>query len=300
MHGGAGNIPARLELDHRDGCARAAEAGAAVLADGGEALDAVHAAVRVLEADERFNAGRGATLDHRGLPALDAGIMRGRDLAYGAVAAVLGIQHPIDAARAVLEEGEHCLLVGPGALEFARSKGLLLTSPDRHVTEAAFATYARQKAHRERGYHRPATAEWSPDEDGDHGNTVGAVARDAHGGVAAATSTGGTLLRAPGRVGDSPIPGAGTYASNELGALSATGHGETMLRTVFAYQALLDLQRDPSSATLRSRLEAIRDRVGGTGGAIAVLPDGSFLWERTTPAMGVAFRRSGEAPGTGF
>jgi beta-aspartyl-peptidase (threonine type) len=136
-----------------------------------------------------------------------------------------------------------------------------------------------------------------------HGNTVGAVARDAQGGLAAATSTGGLLMRLPGRVGDTPIPGAGTYARDDLGALSATGHGETMMRTVFAYQALLDLaEAGPAEAeqVLSRALGAAEGRTGGTGGAIAVLPDGTLAFARTTPHMGVAGRRAGAATFTAF
>lgn len=294
VHGGAGNIPDRLEVPHRSGCARAVDAGAAVLADGGSALEAVCAAVRVLEADGRFNAGVGGALDARGVPTHDAALMRGSDLAYGGVASVCGVQSPIDAARAVLEDGRHVLLAGPAALPFLREAGVRIVSPDTHVTPASQAAWTKRQAREEKPGLVAANAE-------DAGNTVGAVARDVHGELAAATSTGGLILRVPGRVGDSPIPGAGTYADAELGALSATGHGESMLRTVFALRALerLSAAGDPSAA-LAEQLAKMRERVGGSGGAIAMLRDGRFVHARVDARMAVAFRRAGEETRTDF
>lgn len=309
VHGGAGKIPDDLETTHRAGCGRAAEAGAAVLEDGGGAIEAVCAAVRILEADPLYNAGRGAALDARGLPALDAALMRGSDLAYGAVGAVLGIEHPVDAARAVLEDGRHCLLVGPSALDFARGRGLSVVSPEAHITDGARAAWRRRRERFGLGDRPSPEAEWDPSEgliaatDPGHGNTVGAVARDARGEFAAATSTGGLLMRTPGRVGDSPIAGAGTYADAQLGAASATGHGETMMKTVFTYRlltALSEVAAGEGRACVRQVLDAARDRVGGTGGAIVIRPDGDVVFARNTPHMGVAWKRAGREIRTAF
>ena len=309
VHGGAGKIPDSLETAHRAGCGRAVEAGAAVLEDGGGALEAVCAAVRVLEADPLYNAGRGAALDARGQPALDAAVMRGSDLAYGAVGAVLGVEHPVDAARAVLEDGRHCLLVGSSAVDFARRRGLSIVSPDAHLTPGAEAAWRKRHADLQRGAVAPSEAEWDPEEglvaatDPGNGNTVGAVARDARGELAAATSTGGLLMRTPGRVGDSPIAGAGTYADVGLGAASATGHGETMMRTVFTHQLLRELTEVPGTqAAERTQavLDVARNRVGGTGGVIVVRPDGDIVYARNTPHMGVAWKRAGQEVQTDF
>jgi beta-aspartyl-peptidase (threonine type) len=290
VHGGAGAIPGPLEAQHRAGCARAAEAGAA------------QAAVRILEDDPAFNAGIGATLDARGLPLTDAAVMRGDDLAYGAFGQALGVRNPIDLARAILDDGRHCLLVGPNAVEFARDAGIQLCDPAQHLTPATVRAFTARREEEARTGRREATADWDPQE-GDgagRGNTVGAVARDARGSLAAATSTGGLLMRYPGRVGDSPVAGAGTYADRELGALSATGHGETMLRTVFALRALQAAQAGDPTEALHRILEWASERGGGKGGAILVLPDGRLAHARNTRGMGVGGVRAGEALFTGF
>lgn len=305
VHGGAGSIPGALEEPHRAGCARAVARAAELLGRGAPALDAVCAAVEVLEDDPVYNAGTGGALDQRGMLALDASVMRGEDLAYGAVGAVVGVKNPVRLARAVLEDGRHCLLVGPAALPFARRAGIPLTDPEAMITERARAEWVRRRAEIAPV---PATADWAPLPDPDlpsPGNTVGCAARDRHGHVAAATSTGGLLMRYPGRVGDSPIAGAGTYARDDLGAASATGHGETMLRTCFSFQVLLDLRADPGrggdpAAVLQGALEDATRRAGGRGGVIAVLPDGRVAFARNTPAMGVAWQVEGEPAGTAF
>jgi beta-aspartyl-peptidase (threonine type) len=282
VHGGAGVIDPTLEQRHRSGCLTAVEAARAILEGGGDALDACCAAVRSLEDDPVFNAGIGSVLDRSGQPATDASVMRGSDLGYGAVACVVGVRHPVDLARAVLEDGRHCLLVGPGAIDFAREKRIELCDPALMITERSRTSWEKEK----------------------EGDTVGAVARDATGGIAVASSTGGTYFRLPGRVGDTPVAGAGSYARRDLGALAATGHGETMMRTVFAYAALLSLsEAGPDadlSAVLSRELDAATEAAGGKGGAIAVLPDGRVVFARNTAHMGVAWQRSGEPPGSAF
>jgi L-asparaginase / beta-aspartyl-peptidase len=257
VHGGAGSRPAEGAAAEaaRAGCARGASIGHAVLAVGGSALDAVQAAVRALEDDERFNAGRGAVLTRAGTVELDAAIMSGDGLRVGAVAAVTGVRNPVDLARRVLEDGQHALLAGAGALAFAREAGVALVAPDFHVTDEARADLARELARR--GQH-------------EGGGTVGAVALDAKGHLAAATSTGGMVGKRPGRVGDTPLPGAGTYADDEAGAASATGHGERIIQVALTKTAIDLLRgglpaRDAAAAALASL-----DRVSGRGGLILV------------------------------
>jgi L-asparaginase / beta-aspartyl-peptidase len=205
VHGGAGRVPPAALPGLREGVRTAARAGWRVLAGGGSALDAAQAAVEALEMDGRFNAGRGAVARADGRIEHDAAVMDGATLRAGAIAAVPALAHPVRAARAVLEDGRHVLLAGPAARDFALLHGIA-TAPS--ATGSAPAV---------------GTAE----------DTVGAVARDARGHLAAATSTGGTAGALPGRVGDAPVPGAGTYAS-AWAAVSCTGPGECMLRAVLA------------------------------------------------------------------
>jgi L-asparaginase / beta-aspartyl-peptidase len=212
--------------------------------------------VRALEEDERFNAGRGACLTREGTVELDAGIMSGDGLRVGAAAAVTGVRNPIDLARRLLDEGEHALLVGAGALAFARERGLALCPPDFHITDAARTELARSLA-------RTVAPVGG-------GGTVGAVALDAHGHVAAATSTGGMVGKRPGRVGDSPLPGAGTYADDEAGAASATGHGERIIQVALTRAAIDLLRTGLAPGAAAPRALATLDRVGGRGGIILV------------------------------
>lgn len=287
-HGGAGAIADEVAPSHREGCRLALEAGVSILERGGSAVDAVTETVRRLEDNPVFNAGVGATLDEDGMLSCDAAIFRGEDLGYGAVGAVSGVRHPIDLARAIMEDGRHALLVGPGAVRFARRHGIELVDPRSMETEPS----------RARWWH--ASAE--PESPAGPGDTVGAVARDRAGHTAAATSTGGLLRKYAGRVGDSPIAGAGTYARDDLGAISATGHGETFMRTVFAFQALHSLAQGEGSPEdiLRYELDLATRRVGGRGGAIVVLPEGRVAFARNTPRMGVAWATEGKPVQTAF
>lgn len=277
VHGGAGAIDDRQSEPHQAGCRRAVEAAASVLSRGGSALDAVVAAVVVLEDDPVFNAGTGGALDEDGEVSSDAAVMRASDLGYGAIGAVSGVKNPITLARAVLEDGRHSLLAGPGAVRFARKKGVVLCDPHALITDPSRAKW----------WH--ATAERASD-------TVGAVARDAGGEIVAGTSTGGLLGKYSGRVGDSPIAGAGTYARSDWGGISATGHGETMMKTVLCYEALVrlaDRGAELPEVVLRRVLDAATARIGGKGGLIAVLPDGAPVWARNTAHMGVAWQSAG-------
>jgi beta-aspartyl-peptidase (threonine type) len=257
---------------HIAGCERAARAGAAVLEGGGSALDAVQCAVEVLEADPLFNAGTGACLDEDGHLALDASIMEGTGLRAGAVCVLPAFEHPVAIARAVLERSPHVLLAAEGAVRFALANGFVAADEAAMITALA---RERLDAARE----RRVTEGWA-------GGTVGAVARDVHGHVAAATSTGGLVNKAKGRVGDSPILGAGTYADDAAGACSTTGDGEAMMRLAVAKTCIewLRFQVAPEAAA-RSVLTLLRDRTAGEGGLLLVDRDGRVGLARSTRTM---------------
>jgi L-asparaginase / beta-aspartyl-peptidase len=263
VHGGAGDVPVDRRAAHAAGCALAAEAGAAILRAGGTAVDAVEASVRALEDDPLFNAGTGACLNEDGLIELDASIMDGAGRA-GAVGAMPPFKNAISIARAAMEDGRHVMYAAHGAARFAMQKGFERSTVDELRTEAAFERWKQLR-------------EGRASEKGWAGGTVGAVARDSAGHVAAATSTGGMMDKAAGRVGDSPIIGAGTYADDTTGACSTTGHGESFIRTIFAARARVD--------TLATDLERMTARTAGRGGAIFVAADGSASWARNTATM---------------
>ena len=271
VHGGAGGLPRDAERveQMRSGAAAAVDAGHAVLAAGGTALEAVEAAVVVLEDDPEFNAGRGAALTEYGRVELDASMMDGTNRAAGAVAAVRGVRNPIRAARAVLEDGRHVLLVGPPATEFAATAGLDFESETWFVTERERLALARLN-----GSVEPARG------------TVGAVARHAGGRLAPATSTGGVSGQRLGRVGDSPLIGAGTWADDATVAVSCTGHGESIIRSALAHEvdALL---RHRGLALRDAVAEAIEDlgRWGEDGGLIAVSAHGEVAAMFNSPGM---------------
>src|SRR5579863_8278658 len=225
IHGGAGAMPRasltrQREALYHASLAAALDAGYAVLEGGGTSLDAVTTSVRLLEDDPLFNAGRGAALTREGTAELDAAVMEGKHQRAGAVASVRHVRNPVELARRVMEKSRHVLLVGPGAEEFALEEGIAL------LPNLYFRTPERlsQLEHEQRG---ERVSDLVPPGLG----TVGAVACDAKGNLAAATSTGGMTNKRPGRVGDSPIIGAGTYAKNGVCAVSATGHGEYFIRT---------------------------------------------------------------------
>ncbi|MBX3128681.1 MAG: isoaspartyl peptidase/L-asparaginase [Polyangiaceae bacterium] len=271
VHGGAGDVPADRLPAHRDGCARAARAGAERLRGGGGALDAVQAAVMVLEDDPCFNAGTGACLTEAGTLELDAALMSGADLRAGGVCALPPFRNPIAIARGALDEGRHVLYAGAGAAAFARSRGFRAAEPESMITEAARSKLAAVQAGQ--------GSNWA-------GGTVGAVARDRAGHVAAATSTGGTAGKRLGRVGDSPLLGAGTYADDAGGAASATGHGEGILRLVLAGRAVAAMvQGDEPEAAARAVIAELEARVGSSGGIILVDRRGRLGLARSTATM---------------
>jgi beta-aspartyl-peptidase (threonine type) len=282
IHGGAGavpraTLPPEREARYRKGLEGALDSGYAVLERGGTSLDAVTAAVCLLEDDPLFNAGRGAALTREGAAELDAAIMDGRQMRAGAVASVRHVRNPIELARRVMEKSRHVLLVGAGAEEFALEEKFTL------VPNHYFRTAERleQLESEQRGERVSDLVPPPP-----HG-TVGAVARDSQGNLAAATSTGGMTNKRPGRVGDSPIVGAGTYARNGVCAVSATGHGEYFIRAVAAYHvcAAVQYRGFTLQQAVQEMLHSILRGLGGDGGLIAVDRDGQIVMDFSTEGM---------------
>jgi L-asparaginase / beta-aspartyl-peptidase len=279
-------VPAeRIEEMRRD-LREALAAGTRVLELGGSALDAVVAAVSVLEDSRVYNAGRGAVLREDGSARLDASVMQGRDRRAGAVCLVQQAKNPVQLARAVLERGREVLLAGGDADRFATEAGLETRPPEYFVLD-----YRREQLGRMRARGAIAldhdVALPAPGAAGhEEGQTVGAVALDARGELAAATSTGGMTNAAPGRVGDSPILGAGTWASDESCAVSATGSGEFFIRAAFAHEvhARMALSGQPIEQATRSALELVVG-LGGRGGCVAIDRAGRIVAPFTTSAM---------------
>lgn len=279
IHGGAGavlrdHVSLEMDAEARSALNAALDAGSAILADGGTALDAVEAAVRVLEDDPTFNAGRGAAFTLDGANELDAAIMNGADLDAGAVAGVTATRNPVTLARAVMTESPHVLLGREGADTFSRDHGLDQATPDW------FATPERRRQLDELKGNGGAF-----DVDMKYG-TVGAVARDSAGHVAAGTSTGGVTGKRWGRIGDSPLIGAGTYADDRGAAVSCTGAGEFFIRASAAFQInarvrFLGESLDQAADAVLAEVTAL----GGTGGVIVAGPDGALAWRFTTPGM---------------
>ncbi len=251
-------------------------------------MDAVETAVRVLETDPTFDAGCGSFLNENGEVELDASIMDGKTLKAGAVAAVRRLLHPVSLARKIMEETEHLLLVGAGAEKFARKLGMHFCKTESLLTGRELALWKKLKNKKE--FHAKPLFSGHPK------GTVGAVALDAYGNLAAATSTGGTPRKMAGRVGDTPIIGAGTYADNTLGAVSCTGWGEGIMRIGLARQVLNYLEKGLSpTVAVKNAIEEMRKRVDGYGGAILVTPQGQIGLYHNTPKMAFAYsEKSGQ------
>ena len=277
VHGGAGQVAAERHDRLRAGVRVAAEAGDAVLAKGGSALDAVVAAVRVLEDDPEFNAGTGAALTRDGTVETDASVMVGATQRVGAVAAVPDLGTAVSLARAVLERGEHVMLAGTAAWQFAAEVGITPAAPGSLVAERARKRLADHLAQQ--------TRERS-------GGTVGAVARDRDGHFAAATSTGGIVGKRSGRVGDSPVPGAGTWADAAC-AISATGDGEAILRVALAKAISMRIAAGtPLDAAVRESLRELARVTAGSAGVIAVDAH-SLIGLQLSPTMPIAAIENG-------
>ena len=285
VHGGAGDIPEELREAHRAGCRHAAGAGWAVLAAGGSAMDAVEAAIVVMEDDETFDAGRGAFLNADGQVELDAGFMDGGDLQVGAVASVQFIQNPIRLARAVMEKSEHVLLVAQGAQRFAHKMGFPICNLTDLAVPREFERW--QKLLYDRTYSARKSFARASD-------TVGCVALDEAGHLAAGTSTGGVPNKMPGRVGDVPMVGCGFYADDQYGGASTTGWGESIAKVLLARLALHHLdQLDDPQAAAKAAIAVLEEKVNGLGGIIVLAPDGRPGWHYNTPWMALAYQTTG-------
>jgi beta-aspartyl-peptidase (threonine type) len=301
LHGGAGvieraSMKPEAEAAYRASLTQATQAAAKILESGGSSVDAVEASIQILEDDPLFNAGRGAVFTADGRNELDAAIMDGANLKAGAVAGVTRTRHPISLARAVMEKSPHVFLIGPGADAFGASVGLEQVDPSFFFTERRWQSLIKQLQKEGRPIPpRPAGAPPPPSEpiadieppDAHKFGTVGVVALDRAGNIAAGTSTGGTQAKRWGRVGDSPIIGAGTYASNQSCAVSATGTGEYFIRLTVAREVCALVQykgltlQQAADQVIHKELESIH----GDGGLIVITPDGQLAWSFNTPGM---------------
>ncbi|MFC0185004.1 beta-aspartyl-peptidase (threonine type) [Pseudarcicella hirudinis] len=315
IHGGAGtitraNMTPEKEKAYRADLERAMKTGYEILRKGGTSMDAVEATIRVMEDSPLFNAGKGAVFTHEGKNEMDAAFMDGKTLAAGSIAGVTTIKNPISAARTVMEKSEHVMLVGKGAEEFAKLKGLEIVDPSYFYTEPRWK--GLQKALQEEkmqldhsdtlkksGFVKPDISGSSAidklifDEGKKYG-TVGCVALDQYGNLAAGTSTGGMTNKRWGRVGDAPIIGAGTYANNKTCAVSATGHGEYFIRSVVAYDisALMEykglsVQKAADEVVMKKLV-----KIGGEGGVIALDKNGNFAMPFNSAGMYRGFIKS--------
>ena len=268
------------EQQYRAGLENALKAGYSILQRGGSSLDAVEAAVRVLEDDPHFNAGKGAVFTSAGTNELDAAIMDGKTLKAGTVSVLRHIRNPIELARMVMERSPHVMLSGEGAEKFAAEQGMKLVDQKYFFTQERWDALQKMQAAEK---NRQAAAAIT---DQDRHGTVGAVALDQAGNLAAATSTGGTTNKRPGRVGDSPIIGGGTYANNATCAVSATGDGEYFIRATVAHDisALIEYRGMKLADAAQNALAKV-EKLGGTGGLIAVDKEGNITLPFNTAGM---------------
>ncbi|MBW4443727.1 MAG: isoaspartyl peptidase/L-asparaginase [Plectolyngbya sp. WJT66-NPBG17] len=270
VHGGAKTISEDKVAANQAGCRSAAEAGWAVLHQGGSAAAAVEAAIRVLESDQTFNAGFGSTLNREGEVEVDAAMMEGATLGWGAVAAVQGVRHPISAARKLMEEKPR-LLVARSGERFAIKHGLEVCAKEALVSEEQYQ-------------------EWKEEaEVVDRPNTVGCVALDADGNLAAGTSTGGTTGQPQGRVGDSALVGCGLYADNQSGACSTTGDGESIVPVVLAKTAIDALKDKHPDEAAEWAIKTFIERIEGEAGCILIDHQGRIGWAHNSQDMAVAY-----------
>ncbi|MFQ5869020.1 MAG: isoaspartyl peptidase/L-asparaginase [Candidatus Zixiibacteriota bacterium] len=282
VHGGAWDIPGEVHKAHLKGCRKAAELGYEILSSGGSALDAVEAAVRALEGDPTFDAGRGSFLNLEAEVEMDAIIMDGRDLESGAVAGVGNVRNPVSLARLVMEKTDHLLLIGEGAKAFAPRCGVRLCPTEELLVGRELRRYRALKRKKD---FKPRTI-FEPKRSG----TVGAVAIDKEGNLASATSTGGVPKKLPGRVADTPIIGCGAYADNSSGAVSSTGWGESIMKVLLA-KTVCDFMAEGFTALVACRkgIQLLGRKVGGLGGAIAIDRRGNLGFSYNTPHMAYAF-----------
>lgn len=298
IHGGAGtilkkNMSSEKEMAYTNSLRNALQKGYSILDTGGSALDAVEAVIKILEDDSLFNAGKGAVFTNEGNIELDAAIMNGKNLAAGAVAGITTVKNPVSAARAVMEKSEHVLLIGPGAEKFAAQKGLTIVDPSYFYTEERWKGLQRAKkqdllksANGDADTKNQQAVKTIENKESKYG-TVGAVALDKQGNLAAATSTGGMTNKKYGRVGDVPIIGAGTYANNATCAISCTGWGEYFIRLVMA-KTISDMMEFGKMSMQQAATEMVMKKLpsmGGDGGLIAVDKKGNIAMPFCTEGM---------------
>src|SRR5881392_3208264 len=289
IHGGAGtiersNMTPEREREYRAGLQRALTAGYEILKRGGSSLDATEAAVRTLEDDPHFNAGKGSVFTSAGTNELDAAIMDGKTLAAGAVASLKHIKSPINLARLVMEKSGHVMMDSEGAEAFAKENGIELVDQKYFFTQDRWDALQKIKAAEKSRTSGEGTSFLITEQDR-HG-TVGAVALDRNGNLAAATSTGGTTNKMPGRIGDTPVIGAGTYANNQTCAVSCTGDGEYFIRAVAAHEvsALMQCRRLKLQEATQMALDGVK-KLGGSGGLIAIDKNGAVALPFNTNGM---------------
>lgn len=289
VHGGAGYMDPETMAPEKENLYRkdleaALYAGGKILENGGSALDAVEAAIKILEDSPLFNAGRGSVFNTDGVIEMDASVMDGNTGKAGAVAGVTTIRNPISAARKVMDNTPHVLLIGNGAERFAREQGLEIADPSYFFTEEAWKEHQQGLARMRQK----------------SGETVGCVARDIHGNLAAGTSTGGRTNKLPGRVGDVPIIGAGTFADNNTCAVSCTGHGEFFIRTVVAYDmaARMKYLGQPIEQAAEYIINVQLRKMGAGGGLIALDHQGNLTMSFNTTSMPRGYLKSGSQPVT--
>ena len=293
IHGGAGTIlkstmTPELEKQYRDKLMEAITAAYEILKNNGTSLDAVEAALKIMEDSPLFNAGKGAVFTHEGTNELDASIMDGSTLKAGAVAALKHIKNPISLARLVMEQSPHVMMVGDGAEAFAKARGIETVPQEYFYTERRWKQLQEAiDKEKKKDSLQNSPKEKAPTDTAEvkHG-TVGCVALDKMGNLAAGTSTGGTTNKRFGRVGDSPIIGAGTYANNATCAVSATGDGEYFIRTVVAHDisSLMEYQGLPVQQAAEKVIDKV-GKLGGTGGVIVIDKDGNIAMPFNTPGM---------------
>jgi beta-aspartyl-peptidase (threonine type) len=285
IHGGAWDIPDNMVEDHRRGVNHALRLGWDILRSGGSAIDAIEQTVRALEDDGTFDAGRGSHLNAGGQIELDASMMCGKTFRCGAVAAVRSIRNPISLARKTMEESEHILLVGLGAEDFAVEHGISLSQQSDLISERELERWKAVQGNKQYtskdAFRKLKTA----------ADTVGAVAMDKNGDICVGTSTGGTFNKHPGRVGDSPLIGCGTYADGAIGGVSTTGWGEGMIKIVMAKSVMNILENNNGDAqdAAQQGIDLLKRKVDGYGGVIVMNHRGQFGIAFNTPRMARAY-----------
>lgn len=287
VHGGAWNIPDDLLEAHRTGVTRALEQGWSILEKGGTALDAVEQVIRVMEDDPTFDAGKGSFVNSLGEIELDASLMHGTTLRCGAIASVQNIRNPITLARLIMEKSENVLLTGMGAVRFAKENGMPVCKNDDLLIPRELKRWKEIQSKRSFSPKESYRADRPSD-------TVGAVAMDSHGNIVAGTSTGGTPNKHPGRVGDSPLIGCGTYADSQVGGASCSGWGEGIIRVVLAKTVIdrMEMNSDTGDAAARFGIERLKNKVDGYGGIIVLDKNGRPSVAFNTSRMARAYRTS--------